>query len=534
MTITLHKYILKDLIKTFVLATLGLTVVLSLGSILQPLQSYGISPTQAIALILYFIPVTLTFVMPVSALFAAALTYGRFASDNELDACRASGVGTLNMMFSAMTLAVIVAVANLLLNFYVVPHYIHKAQASVKSNVRNIVFRSIEKQGMYHFKDKSKGSSAFILADKIDLQNNMLWGVNILQTKSGMPKSLISVGQANVDFESTDSYNYISALAQDVYQADNSGLVYSKQLPIKGKFPPLMLDNMRFKRLSELKEIRDDLLKFNPVNDYADRVLVRLRSELLAEAVIKKNADANNLFYELRSDDKIILIQAAASNVSGNDSTISLSEIKMLEYSVQNPGVLVNTWTASSGSLDIDEQWQQSQWTLFLENANWVDAKGIAGLPVSYNVRGLYTPAAIDESLAGYKLDVIENVMPQEESEKLLALKKRMQYMLADTGAALMVEVNSRLVLGLGSILLVLCGAALGILCKGGHVLTSFGISAVPAAVLIVFIMMGNNLTKNIARSGQGSGDTGILLMWSGMIVLLILLAGIYRKLLRT
>jgi len=534
MTITLHKYILKDLLKTFALATIGLTVVLSLGSILQPLQAYGISPAQAIALILYFVPVTLTFVMPVSALFAAALTYGRFASDNELDACRASGVSTLNMMFSALTLAVVVAVANLLLNFYVVPHYIHKAEASVKSNVRSIVFRSIEKQGFYYFKDSSRGSNAFILADKIDIQNNTLWGVNILQTKTGAPKSLISVGQANVDFESTDSYNYISAVAQDVFQADRSGLVYSKRLPLKGKFDPLMMDNMRFKRLSELKAIKDDVLKFNPVNDYADRVLVRLRSELLAEAISKKNTDMNNPFYELRSDDKIIQIQAASCIVSGDDNNISLAEIKMYEYNTQKPGVLVNTWTASSGSLNIDEQWQQSQWTLLLENAAWVDDKGITGLPVSYNVRGLNTPAPISGMLEGYKLDVIENVSPQKESEKLTGLKKRMQYMLADTGAALMVEVNSRLVLGLGCILLVLCGSALGILFKGGHILTSFGISAVPAGILIIFIMMGNNLTKNIARSGEGSGDTGILLMWSGLLVLLVLLAAIYRKLLRT
>ncbi len=534
MTITLHKYIFKDLIKTFVLATIGLTMVLSLGSILQPLQTYGISPSQAIVLILYFVPVMLTFVMPVSALFAAALTYGRFASDNELDACRASGVGTMNMMFSAMMLAVIVAVANLLLNFYVVPHYIHKAEASVKSNVRNIVFRSIERQGFYNFRDKSKGSSAFILADKVDLQNNMLWGVNILQIKTGKPKSLISVGQADVDFESTDSYNYISALAQDVYQADNSGLVYSMQLPIKGKFPPMLIDHMRFKRLSELKEIKDDVLKFNPVNDHADRVLVRLRSELLAEQIAHKKANTNDPLYELRSDDKIIRFQAGSCTVSGNDTKISLTDIKVYEYNVLKPGVLVNTWSSFSGSLEIDEQWQQSQWTLLLDNAGWVDDKGVTGLPVSHNVRGLHTPKTISDALAGYKLDVIENVTPQEESEKLAALKTRMQYMLASTGAALMVEVNSRLVLGLGCILLVLCGSALGILFKGGHLLTSFGISAVPAGILVIFIVMGNNLAKNIARSGTGTGDTGILLMWCGLVVLLILLAAIYRKLLRT
>jgi lipopolysaccharide export system permease protein len=70
----------------------ALTLIVSLGGILRPVQEFGVAPRQVVDILSYFMPISLTFVLPVAALFAAALAYGRFASDNELDACRASGV----------------------------------------------------------------------------------------------------------------------------------------------------------------------------------------------------------------------------------------------------------------------------------------------------------------------------------------------------------------------------------------------------------------------------------------------------------
>ena len=78
--------------KIFVLTTFALSVILCLGSVLEPIQQYGVGPGQILNLLLYFLPVTLTFVLPVAALFASTLAYGRLAGDNELDACKASGI----------------------------------------------------------------------------------------------------------------------------------------------------------------------------------------------------------------------------------------------------------------------------------------------------------------------------------------------------------------------------------------------------------------------------------------------------------
>ncbi|GAJ14964.1 unnamed protein product, partial [marine sediment metagenome] len=86
----------------------------------------------------YFLPITLTFVLPMAALFASALVYGRFASDNEFDACRASGISFLTLVHPGLSLAIVVAIANLVLSFHMLPFFVHLAEIYKKSNVRKM------------------------------------------------------------------------------------------------------------------------------------------------------------------------------------------------------------------------------------------------------------------------------------------------------------------------------------------------------------------------------------------------------------
>ena len=76
---------------------------------------------------------------------------------------------------------------------------------------------------------------------------------------------------------------------------------------------------------------------------------------------------------------------------------------------------------------------------------------------------------------------------------------------------------------------MILIGIGLGIIKKGGHLLSAFGASCVPAAVLIVCIMMGKNITKNLGSQSI----PGIALMWGGLVLLSLLAVVIYHRLLK-
>ena len=169
MVFILQRYIFRELIKVFVLATFALTLIMCLGSILRPIQEYGVGPVQVLHLMAYFLPITLTFVLPMAALFAAALVYGRFASDNELDACRASGVSLLALIYPGLALAITVAIINLVLSFHVVPIFVHKAEKALKADAKQILFRNIQRKGFYKLPPDGKYR---IYADEVNPKND--------------------------------------------------------------------------------------------------------------------------------------------------------------------------------------------------------------------------------------------------------------------------------------------------------------------------------------------------------------------------
>jgi hypothetical protein len=97
------------------------------------------------------------------------------------------------------------------------------------------------------------------------------------------------------------------------------------------------------------------------------------------------------------------------------------------------------------------------------------------------------------------------------------------------TSVEIKAEIHSRLVFGTGCVPMILIGIGLGIIKRGGHLLSAFGASCVPAAVLIVCIMSGKQITENL------TADTfsGVAMMWTGLGFLTLVTIVIYGWLLR-
>jgi hypothetical protein len=279
MILTLHRYIFKELLKIFALSTLAMSLIVSLGFLLKPIQNYGVSPGQIVHLLGYLLPITLTFVLPMGALFAASMVYGRFAADRELDACRASGIGLWTLIYPALCLAILVAMANLILSFHVAPAFVHRSERSVKANAEQILFRNLQHKGFYTLPK----SNYKIYAEKADPQRKLLEGVIIIDAKNGNIQRMITAGSARVDIQTYADYNQATITALDLYRVDDLSPVYMQEFVISNPFESLLSDSIRFQKLARLKSIRADKMKFFPVRQLAQQAYAQLTIEKMGE-----------------------------------------------------------------------------------------------------------------------------------------------------------------------------------------------------------------------------------------------------------
>ncbi len=120
-------------------------------------------------------------------------------------------------------------------------------------------------------------------------------------------------------------------------------------------------------------------------------------------------------------------------------------------------------------------------------------------------------------------------LLGMEQSTELTSLQNTLRRKIRKTLVQIKAETHSRLVFGIGCVSMIAIGIGLGIIKKGGHLLSAFGASCVPAAVLIVCIMSGKHLTKNLGAQNV----SGIAMMWTGLTFLSLLAVVIYGRLLK-
>jgi len=538
MVFTLHRYIFRELLKVFVPATITLTLILSLGSILRPVQEYGVGPGQVVHLMGYFLPIILTFVIPMGALFAAALVYGRFASDNELDACRASGICLLTLVYPGLTLAFIVAIANLILSFHVVPIFVHRAESSLKANAKQILFRNIQRTGFYRLPPDGR---YIIYADQANPQKDTLSGVVITKIKDNQMKEVYTAERVKIYFNPQQKFYEVQINAYNTYQigAEGERWVGFGQFSLRMEFGSLLGDDIKFKKIDEMKKIRDiDISLFYPIEKLARQIYSQFTAESLAEDISGRFTDEPNGFYTLYSADRLVKFTAARCSL-GQEKVIELfDKIVVIEYDEAGKQPL-RTLQCEKASLHLEGNELAPTLTMELDNPKWQREEGTEGVAMGWlRIRGLIIPKnvrdtanqfATEDGLDAKKMAAELSTLQKGQSVKLKRLQNQLQTKILKTLAEIEAEIHSRLVFGTGCVSLIMIGIGLGIFLRDGHLLSAFGASSLPAAVLVVCIMMGKNITKN----PDAQAGSGIVLMWGGMVFLSLLAIVIYRKLLK-
>jgi len=544
MIFTLHRYIFREVFKVFVLAVVALTLILSLGSILRPVQEFGVGPRQAVHLMGYILPITLTFVLPIAALFAGALVYGRFASDNELDACKASGISLLTLVYPGLALAIMVTIANLILSFHAVPIFVHLAEKSLKADAKQILFRNIQRRGYYKLPQDQR---YLIYADYVNSQKDMLLGVVVMQVESDRLEKISAVDSAKVAFNPHGRFNEVRITAHNPYHIGPEDELWfsSEWLSFRKEFGSLLGDDIKFKKIDEMKRIQVDPMRFDPIAKLAHRTYAQFTTELLAQDITTKIVNDANSFYKLHSGDKFVEFTAGHCRVRGEKRVELSEEVVVAESNVviESDGVRkqpFRTLRCKKALLHIEGEDLPPVFTITMElySPAWQQVDGQEGIAIGrLRIPGLIPPKNVDIKETFKTINVLDaigkasqsSVLRKGQSLEMTNLQNELQRRRWKTLAEIASELHSRLVFGVGCVPMILIGIGLGVIRRGGHLLSAFAASCVPAAVLIVCIMCGKNITENLGSQGV----SGIVLMWTGLGFLLLLAVVIYYWLLR-
>src|SRR5438552_2667109 len=136
----LHRTILWELVRVFLLSLLGITGMLLMAGIVAEATQHGLSPAQILGVIPLLVPSTLPYTIPATTLFATCVVYGRLAHDNEILAIKAAGINILRVIWPAVLLGLLMSALTMGLYVSVIPCTHHLMRSMVLSDVEDLLY----------------------------------------------------------------------------------------------------------------------------------------------------------------------------------------------------------------------------------------------------------------------------------------------------------------------------------------------------------------------------------------------------------
>jgi lipopolysaccharide export LptBFGC system permease protein LptF len=168
----LHKYILKEMLKALALALAAVSGVVCFGLVLMALQQKGLGPLASLIYMVLSVPVALYIALPLAAVLAATLVYGRLAAEREVMACWASGIPASSLTWPAALLAVVVLAASLALAAWPLPQSSYAAKRLALADLERHFFTELS-DGRISVKE----ANVQITVDRV--VGNMLYGPTV-------------------------------------------------------------------------------------------------------------------------------------------------------------------------------------------------------------------------------------------------------------------------------------------------------------------------------------------------------------------
>jgi lipopolysaccharide export LptBFGC system permease protein LptF len=579
MSKTLFWHIFWNLLRVFVLTTLSLSAIMSFAVLLRPLTENGLDFAQVNRLLLYSMPAVCAYSLPVAALFATTVVYGRFSADNELTAMRACGISYLSarrfsVALPALVLGLLVAVISLLLLSFVVPVYSLKVEEVVYSNIARVIAHKIEREHSVEFPG-ADGRFIDLYADGAtvappdpdhpSLQKVELTGPAMIDfvaraehTDYSVPREFLMAAKALITINRTQALE-----PADLYVRLYDGMKFPRIFygnvqvgigstgfgPIK---IPVIDENVKFLNITRLAELAENPEKSQRVKNIVDLLNIdeQIRTYLakIGRAFNNRAADGTSSFHFSGGT-----AEADTIEIGGQNATAQW-DAGGLMITAENPANERKIWLmqmhgsqttlyAQCREMHVrvhpDPTTNRMQVTLDLFNVaiQTQDAQSVRGsFPVDFSIPMPEDIAALTHKSLGSLLNDPVGTGAESPTDmgpvKLNILQNyelRHEQLWANNAARS--ELHGRASFALSCLSLVMVGCALGVMFKSGNFLNAFAASFVPALLCITLIICGQQAATHMpftsdldvaAREIPNPLHLGLWFIWIGNLFVLL------------
>ncbi|MFN4259011.1 MAG: LptF/LptG family permease [Gemmataceae bacterium] len=255
----LHRMILWELVKVFILSLIGLTGMVLLGGVVTEATQRGLTPVQIMALVPLIIPSTLPYTIPTTTLFAVSLVYGRLAHDNEILAIKAAGVNVLKALTPAVFLGIVMSAVTMGLYYQFIPYTYIMMRGLFLKDVEEVLYTMLKNERCI----KHPKLNYAIWVQKVE-GRRLVNPYFKRRTPNGMYDLVAHAREAELRVDARNNQVLVHMRYGEVYSEENSTRAYFDDKIWEVPLPPSpfnVMENRRPRELAwnEIEQRRDEI-----------------------------------------------------------------------------------------------------------------------------------------------------------------------------------------------------------------------------------------------------------------------------------
>lgn len=533
---TLYAYFAREMFKAFALTLIALTLLIVMGGgVASMFTSQGLGAEEIGSVFVYLVPVAALYMTPVAALFAATVTYGRSASENEILACKAAGINLHRILTPTIIAGLLAGMVTFAGFNYLVPSLAWKVEDITRRDLPKIVTnRFLRGKPLIWEKRVAIWAESCVKVKPEELPAGFREGFSFLLLKGVafqemQSADLVRLGTADetiIRFDNTKGTPEIMLELQfgrsyDAQRRQYLEFDYQSIGPIG--IPMAIKRKIQFENLTKLMEFQNNPILIPEIDDRMHEMRRYMKAFILTDT-FKNQIDPS------RGGDGRITIADQNSEISlyvggiRSDPGNGRIQLKDVDASVRETGnPIVRKYRANLATVELNDGIELHQPIIQIELKDdvqyWIegDASKVIRKPKETLPAILFSQqpdmqTAFEEFderdllKAGFAVPI-----PSDHEEKRLKLVKKY----AEYHSEIRGEIHLRLAISVATLAMIVMGAMLGIILRGGQVLTAVFISCIPGLFILLAFLVARSFADRPAL-----GMTSVFIVWGATAVL--------------